>query len=436
MRTDRYLEENRIQTKHNQHNKHSKHEMQRKPKMKKRRALKLLLLFIFLLLVAIPATLYYSYKSTLDSLAVSFSDSSPTVEIGEDHASMDYIEDSVGEIEASSEYLDTETAGDKVLVFTASKSMFGGLLNPFKRFRFKYTVKDRTPPIMLWSGDGVTLEKGTEFDIKNVIGYGDNADPKPEVSCEGNVDMNTVGSYPLHVTVTDASGNSTDWQMTVNVAEELPTYQSSSSRFEFSDFKKTYAGDGKSFGIDVSDWQGDIDFEKVKSAGCEFVIIRIGWSEDGSVSMDKKFRQNLERAKAAGIPIGLYLYSYDNSVEDVKKAASWIVKQLGGTALELPIAFDWEDFGQFQHYEMSFITLNKMYDAFAGELKKAGYECMLYGSLNFLEKVWEDTDKRPVWLAHYAEQTDYKGPHRIWQASNTGKIDGISGAVDLDIMYE
>ena len=77
-----------------------------------------------------------------------------------------------------------------------------------------------------------------------------------------------------------------------------------------------------------------------------------------------------------------------------------------------------------------------MYDAFADELSKAGYDCMLYGSLNFLEKVWEDTDTRPVWLAHYTDKTDYKGPYRIWQQSSTGKIDGISGPVDLDIMYE
>ena len=64
------------------------------------------------------------------------------------------------------------------------------------------------------------------------------------------------------------------------------------------------------------------------------------------------------------------------------------------------------------------------------------YDCMLYSSRNFLKDVWEDTDKRPVWLAHYTEKTDYEGPYRIWQASCTGTIDGISGAVDMDILYE
>ena len=85
---------------------------------------------------------------------------------------------------------------------------------------------------------------------------------------------------------------------------------------------------------------------------------------------------------------------------------------------------------------MSFITLNRLYDAFAEELGSAGYECMLYGSKNYLEKIWADTDTRPVWLAHYTDQTNYKGPYRIWQASCTGRINGIDGDVDMDILYD
>ena len=407
-----------------------------KQKKKRGRALKVLLLLILCLLIAIPAAVYYSYKTTLDSLNVEFKDEGLEAEIGDEYEAMGRVSDSVGDISSDAEYLDTETAGEKEIVFTASRAMFGGLLNPTKTFTYQYKVDDKTPPVMLWSGDGVVVEKGSEFDIKSVVGYGDNADPKPEIKYDGKVDMDTVGSYPLHITVTDASGNSIDWDMTVNVAESIPVYDDDSTRFPFKDFVKTYAGDGRKFGIDVSAWQDEIDFKKVKDAGCEFVIIRIGWSEDGAVEMDKRFKENFEKAQDAGVPIGLYMYSYDNSEEDVRKAAQWIIKQLDGAKLDYPIAFDWEDFGQFQQYEMSFITLNKMYDAFADELSKAGYDCRLYGSLNFLEKVWEDTDTRPVWLAHYTDKTDYKGPYRIWQQSSTGKIDGISGPVDLDIMYE
>ena len=248
--------------------------------------------------------------------------------------------------------------------------------------------------------------------------------------------MSKNGYYPLHVTVTDASGNSIDWDTGVTVADSVPSYSYESDPYKFSSFRKDYAGDGRKFGIDVSVWQGEIDWNKVKAAGCEFAILRIGYSVDGIVEMDKRFERNIKHAREAGVPIGIYMYSYDNSEEDVRTAASWIADQLDGSPLELPIAFDWEDFGQFQTYEMSFITLNKMYDAFADELSSAGYDCMLYGSKNYLEKVWAETESRPVWLAHYTDKTDYKGPYRIWQASSSGRIDGISGDVDMNIMSQ
>lgn len=411
-------------------------EQEIKKKNKKGRTLKVLLLLILLLIIAIPAAVYYSYKTTRDSLSVEFKYADLNIEVGDVFESKDCIKDSVGDINISDEYLDTKTIGDKEIHITASKSMFGGLLVPTKEFTFKYGVEDNTDPVMLWSGEGAVLEKGTEFNISDVIGYGDNADPKPSVEYDGKVDTDKVGDYPLHVTVSDASGNSIDWDLTVHVVESIAPYEDDSERWNFSDFVEANSADGRHFGIDVSEWQGDIDFDKVKKAGCEFVIIRIGFSDLGKVTMDAKFKQNLERAKAAGIDTGIYLFSYDNTEETARASAQWVIEQLAGTKLELPVVFDWEDFGQFQTYEMSFIGLNKMYDAFADELKSAGYDCMLYGSKNYLEKIWTDTDTRPIWLAHYTDKTDYKGPYIIWQASSIGKIDGISGAVDLNILYD
>ena len=119
----------------------------------------------------------------------------------------------------------------------------------------------------------------------------------------------------------------------------------------------------------------------------------------------------------------------------VRGSADWIIDTLGGANLDFPVAFDWEDFGNFQDYGMSFYELNRLYDAFADELSQAGYGCMLYGSKNYLENMWEKTDIRPVWLAHYTEKTDYKGPYILWQASSTGRISGIGGDVDMDILY-
>jgi GH25 family lysozyme M1 (1,4-beta-N-acetylmuramidase) len=79
--------------------------------------------------------------------------------------------------------------------------------------------------------------------------------------------------------------------------------------------------------------------------------------------------------------------------------------------------------------------MNGLYDAFADEVGKSGYECMLYGSKIYLEDLWEDRDTRKIWLAHYADETDYKGRFMLWQKADTGRIDGIEGDVDLNILY-
>ena len=247
--------------------------------------------------------------------------------------------------------------------------------------------------------------------------------------------MSKNGSYPLHVTVTDASGNKTDWDLSVEVADSVPTYEDDREREAFADFVKTYQGEGKTFGIDVSEWQNDIDFEAVKKAGCEFVIIRVGYNLDGKFNYDSKFEENFKNAKAAGLKVGLYMFSYDNSAETLTAATDEVIKKLDGEKLDLPIAFDWEDFAAFQTYKMSFYELNKLYDVFEKEMNAAGYDTMLYGSLIYLNNIWDKKDTRPIWLAQYADKPDYKGKYMMWQASDVGRIDGIDGDVDMDILY-
>ena len=407
----------------------------RKPRGR-HRTLKILLVLIVLLAAAIAGVVAYSYKTTLDSLSVTFTEASPEVEVGGDYSSMDYVSSSVGEVEASADMLDADTVGDKTITFTVTQPMYAGLLVPTQEFTMDYSVVDTEDPIIMWNGSGTVIQKGTEFDINNVLAYGDNADPTPSVTVDGTVDTETNGSYQLHVTVTDASGNSDECDMTITVADSVPTYTDDYPRTQFKDFTSAYKGKDRSFGLDVSVWQGDIDFEKVADSGCEFVMIRVGYSSEGDMTVDSKFEQNLERAKAAGLKVGVYLYCCDNSETTVRASADRVLEELGGAELDLPVAFDWEDFGRFQSYEISFAQLNDLYDYFADEISTGGYDCMLYGNKNALELVWKDTDTRPVWLANYTDKTEYKGPYRIWQASSTGRIDGIDADVDMDIMYE
>lgn len=404
-------------------------------KKKKRGPLKGLLILILILAAAIAGTTAYLYYSEYKSLSVSFTEESPVVEFGEDYSSMSYVKESYGDIKPAADSLDTSSTGEAQMVYTAEKPVLGGLLTPSREFVLNYAVKDSVPPLKIWSGDGAVLERGTGFDINDVIAYGDNADPAPQVTVDGKVDMEKSGDYPLHVKVTDASGNKTEWDLTVSVADELPAYTDTSERTGFGDFMNEYKGEKRSFGIDISAWQDDVDFKAVKKAGCEFVIIRIGYTYDGEINIDKDFYNNYKGARAAGLKTGVYLYCGDRTEEQVRASAQWITETLGGDSLDFPVAFDWEDFGNYQDYGMSFFELNKLYDAFADELSKSGYGCMLYGSKYYLEKVWKETDVRPVWLAHYIEKTDYEGPYLMWQASSTGRISGIVGDVDMDILY-
>ena len=393
-------------------------------------------MIILLLILGNAGALAFLYKTADDSLAIEFTEDELSVEFGEERAAMDYVELSEGDVTPAADQLDTISIGEHQMTYTVSKSLLGGLLNPSKDFTLSYTVADSVAPLMIRNGSGTVLERGTEFDINNVIAYGDNADPEPTVKIDGDVDMDRNGSYPLHVTVTDASGNNTDWDLTVEVADSLPVYEDNAERTDFDDFATHYKADGRVFGIDVSEWQGEIDFDAVKKAGCEFVMIRIGYGSGGDEKIDSQFAANIKGAQEAGLRTGIYFYSHDKTEEGVRRSADWIIENLNGTQLELPVAFDWEDFDAFQTYKMNFAGLNSLYDAFADELASAGYDCILYGSKVYLEKVWEGTDTRPVWLAHYIEKTDYKKPHRVWKASCTGRIDGINGDVDMDILYE
>ena len=109
---------------------------------------------------------------------------------------------------------------------------------------------------------------------------------------------------------------------------------------------------------------------------------------------------------------------------------------LGDDELNLPIAYDWEDFYDFERYDMNIHDINMNFKLFAKELENRGYEACLYGSKYYLESIWKYNDDQPVWLAHYTSETSYTGDFFMWQHGCTGRIDGIDGDVDLNILYK
>ncbi|MDE6796749.1 MAG: glycoside hydrolase family 25 [Ruminococcus sp.] len=304
-----------------------------------------------------------------------------------------------------------------------------------------YTVADTTPPTLFNMGNSPYVTRGTEFDLKKLVGYGDNFDPVPTLTYDGEVNTEEIGNYPITVHVTDSSGNETSWNMTVVVLSETPSYEFNgewtpdySDGTPFTEFIETYSGDNTKFGIDVSTWQGDIDFNAVKNAGCDFVIIRMGHFYD-EIKQDDWYTENIRKAREAGLEVGIYFYTTLHSAESVKELAEYINETLDGQELDFPIAFDWEEFTNFQEFNISLHELNELFNLFCAEMESYGYSAMLYSSKNFLLNSWTNNYNEPVWLAHFTDETDYTGDYFMWQASSTGLIDGIDGYIDMNILY-
>lgn len=307
--------------------------------------------------------------------------------------------------------------------------------------KIKYTVEDTTAPVLLNMGVSPYVTQNETFDLKKIVGYADNYDVSPVLTYDGTVDTSTIGTYPITAHVTDSSGNVTSWDMTVVVLSQVPSSNGGeagtpdySDGTPFADFMKANEGDNRKFGIDVSAWQGDVDFEAVKNAGCEFVIIRMGYFYD-EITLDDWYAENIRKAREAGLEVGVYFYTTVNTADEVKELAEYIAEQLDGQELDFPIAFDWEEFTTFQEHGLSIHGLNELFNLFCSEMEKYGYSGMLYSSKNFLNNFWINNYNQPVWLAHFVDETDYTGDYFMWQGSSTGLIDGIDGYVDMNVLY-
>ena len=294
-------------------------------------------------------------KITLENLSYNFNDKV-------------YLRDLTG-IETN-ETLDTITLGDNTY--------------NFENYEIKYSVVDNVKPLIL-GGSSVTVYTGSsEEKVVNKYLCGDNQTSKPDCHIEGNFDLNKVGEYKVKYIARDDSGNeeSKDFKLIVKKKPKSSSSSSSSSskpKIDVQTYIDKYKNENTMIAVDVSVWQGDINFSKVKKDGVEAAIIRLGYGpSSGKLKLDSKFKANLKGFKEQKIPVGVYFYSYAKTKEDVKEQAEFIVKNLEGQTLELPIAFDWENWGSFNKYNLSFKDLNDLYLTFKEELGKHGYNTMLY----------------------------------------------------------
>lgn len=207
-------------------------------------------------------------------------------------------------------------------------------------------------------------------------------------------------------------------------------------------------------GIDVSKWQGNIDWNKVKAAGYDFVFIRCGYRgyETGALATDDKFEENIKGAQASGLMVGVYFFSQAINEVEAQQEASLVINMLKDYDVTYPVVFDWETAPGYRTYEsISVDKMTKIANTFLSMVENAGYEAMIYGNKYDLQRFDDVSISKnyKVWHARYPAKYEYSDKYyqageevpelhyayQIWQYKSTGKVPGISADVDMNVAF-
>ena len=205
----------------------------------------------------------------------------------------------------------------------------------------------------------------------------------------------------------------------------------------------TFGGNGglqsQSRGIDVSKFQGSINWSQVKASGVDFAIIRVGYRGYGSGALveDSQFRANIQGASSAGIPVGLYFYSQAVNEEEAVEEASMVLSLCGGYRLNYPIYYDTEYVAGGRANGISRETRTACAVAFCETIRNAGYSAGVYSYASWFYNSlsYANISKYSIWIAQYRDTLDFKYSYKIWQYSSKGRVPGISANVDMNIAY-
>ena len=241
------------------------------------------------------------------------------------------------------------------------------------------------------------------------------------------------------IEVTNGAGG-TIW---VDEAELLTPFSLDRYSFSVTDNVVSYAKDDctLSRGIDVSDYQNEIDWEAVAASGIEFAVVRVGWRgySGGTVNADNRYRQNIEGAQAAGLKVGAYFFSQAVDVLEAIEEAVFTAQLLEGYDLELPVFFDWEVIGveTARTDGVDAQTVTECCLEFCRVLERVGFRAGVY---SYIPIVYDKYDLNalaglPMWMGDPGTWPEYYYEHDIWQYSVTGVVPGIEGYVDMDVMY-
>lgn len=198
-------------------------------------------------------------------------------------------------------------------------------------------------------------------------------------------------------------------------------------------------------GIDISYWNTITSWSKIKSAGVDFALIRVGYRGYGSGGLypDRDYKENLKGAQNAGIKVGAYIFSQATTVKEAKEEAEYLLDRISGYKISGPVILDYEyadtGVGRLYNAHLSRTQATNVCLAFCEAVKKAGYTPMVYANKTMLRDdlyASQISEEAEIWLAHYTTKTDYQGDYDYWQCTASGSISGISGRVDCNFHYQ
>lgn len=259
--------------------------------------------------------------------------------------------------------------------------------------------------------------------------------------------------YVFHINLGDLLGNilqdteacaTTEYEAYEDPYKDVPLHTYNWDNLSKVNNKITYS-ESKGFeakqGIDVSKYQGNIDWDKVYSSGISYAMLRIGYRgyENGKIIIDEKFSQNIKQATAAKVKVGVYFFSQAINTEEAIEEANFVLENIDGYNLSFPIVFDLEEISSSDHRTVNLTKQERteIATAFCEKIKNAGYTPMIYGNSSWLTNYYDLTEiiKYDIWLAQYSNKPTFPYDFQMWQYTNAGYVEGINHIVDINLCF-
>lgn len=194
-------------------------------------------------------------------------------------------------------------------------------------------------------------------------------------------------------------------------------------------------------GIDLSRYQGDVDWSQINSSNVSFAMLRVGYRgyKSGIIKLDDKFTQNIQQAENKNIQVGVYFFSQAITEAEAIEEANFVLQYVEDYPITLPIVFDLEEISASDHrtYNLTQEQRTNIAISFCERIKEAGYTPMIYGNASWLTDCYDLTQisQYDIWLAQYADCPSFPYAFKMWQYTNSGTLDGINHSVDKNIYF-